>query len=148
MIYRTQKTMKILYITGLCFAVAGLTGCLDREAMNATLANSCQKGVSFLLDEYVNIKSVKDTSFSKVADKRDGDTKVTLNALVDDNNLDVERSYSCNFVVKTGFLNNSFSANISQIDMGEGNVYGRKDGEILGGLSRWLDITKEAESAL
>ena len=133
---------------GLCLAMAGLSSCVDREEMNATLANSCQTGVASLLGEYVSIKTVKDTGFSTVADKRDGDTKITLKAIVDDNNLDVERSYSCNFFVKTGFLNNSFSANISQIDMGDGDVYGRKEGEIRGGMNKWMDITKEAESAL
>jgi len=146
--YSAPKTMKFLYITGLCLIVAGLAGCVDRDEANAKLALSCQKGVSFLLDEYVTIKSVHNTSFTKVADKNDGDVRVTLDVVVDDNHLDIDRSFSCNFIEKTGFLNNSHSANITQIDMGNGEVYGRKDGKIIGGMNKWLNITKEAESVL
>lgn len=144
----TPKTMKFLYIAGLFGLIIGLSGCVDREQANATLAQSCQKGVSFLLGEYTTIKSVKNTSFSKVADKDDGDVRVTLDVVVDESHLDVDKSYSCNFFEKTGFLSNSFSANISQIDMGNGEIYGRKDGRIYGGMNKWLDITKEAESVL
>ena len=146
--YFTFKTMKFLHIIGFLALIVGLTGCVDREQANATLAQSCQKGVSFLLGEYTTIKSVKNTTFSKVADKDDGDVRVTLDVVVDENHLDVEKTYSCNFFEKTGFLSNSFSANISQIDMGDGEIYGRKDGRIHGGMNKWLDITKEAESVL
>ena len=146
--YNVNKSMKFLYIIGLGSMILALAGCVDREQANATLASSCQKGVSFLLGEYSTIKSVKNATFSKVADKNDGDTRVTLDVIVDENHLDIDKSYSCNFFEKTGFLSGSFSANISQIDMSAGDIYGRKDGQIHGGMNKWLDITKEAESVL
>lgn len=144
----THKTMKILYIAGAFGLMISLSGCVDREQVNARLALSCQKGVSFLLDDYKTIKSVKNSSFSKPDNRGDGDVRVTLDVVVDDRNLDVEQSYSCNYIEEIGLFGMSYSVNITQVDMGNGEIYGSKDGQIYGGMNKWLDITKEAESVL
>lgn len=143
-----NKTMNFLYVICVLGLGVYLAGCTDRAQVNDALLASCQKGISYLLGQYSMIKSVEEASFTKLAGKDDGDIRVELDVIVDENHLDVRKSYSCNFFVKTGFLNSSFSANIAQIDMGNGEIYGRKDGQIYGGMNKWLNITKEAESAL
>lgn len=143
-----NKTMNFLYLICVLGGGVFLASCTDRDQVNDALSASCQKGISYLLGQYSMIKSVEEASFTRLAGKDDGDIRVVLDVIVDENHLDVRKSYSCNFFVKTGFLNSSFSANIAQIDMGNGEIYGRKDGQIYGGMNKWLNITKEAESAL
>ena len=147
--YKTNsKSIKFLHIFALLALTITLGGCVDRDEADAKLVQACQKGVVYLLDEYSLIKSIKATHFSSVANKEDGDRRVTMDVVIDENYLDVEKSFSCNFIENKGFLGMSYSANISQIDMGDGQIYGRKDGEIYGGMNKWLNITKEAEAAL
>ena len=120
-----------------------LSGCVSRNEADKKLAQVCQKAVEIFLPDYQKIKSVKKTEFSVPANPDDGDRHVVLHVVLDDNYLDENKTYSCNFYEHRGFLNTSYSADIAQIDMGDGTVYGRKDGEILGGFDNWQKVAKK-----
>ncbi|MAE50833.1 MAG: hypothetical protein CMH27_03380 [Micavibrio sp.] len=142
------KTMKILCLAGLVTSVLALGGCVSRDQADAKLVLACQKGVEYLLDDYSMIKSIKQTNFSNIANKMDGDRRVVMDVVVDENYLEIDKTFSCNFFENRGLMGMNYSANLAQIDMGDGDVYGRKDDQILGGMNKWLNITKEVEAYL
>ena len=78
----------------------------------------------------------------------DGDRRVVMDVVVDENYLEIDKTFSCNFFENRGLMGMNYSANLAQIDMGDGDVYGRKDDQILGGMNKWLNITKEVEAYL
>lgn len=141
------RNARLLSILSLGVVTLSLGGCIDRAQADAKLAAACQKGVQLLLTEGYTIQSVKNTAFSKAQDG-DGQRRVEMDVMVDENHLPVERRYSCNFYESSGFLGMNYSASIAQVDMGEAGVFGRKDGKILGGMEKWMAITETVDAGL
>lgn len=132
-----------LSITSLLF----LTACVSREQADAKLVKGCKAAVELYLEDGYSIKEIKDTKFSNVANTIDGDRKVTLTVLESDGWYETDKTYSCNFAEQFGAMKTSYSAEIYQVDA-NGNIYGKKDGNIIGGFNEWSKITGAVADAM
>ncbi|MFP4313140.1 MAG: hypothetical protein ACLFR0_02325 [Alphaproteobacteria bacterium] len=135
-------TLSLLAITGL-----SLSACVDRAQADERLKRGCAAGVELFIPEGFTLKEIKNASYSKPR-SGEGDRKVTLTVVESDGWYDGEKTYSCNFVESFGFLKMSHDANIYQIDMGNGQIHGKKDGKIVSGFDEWLKITETIDNAM
>ena len=124
-----------------------LGACVNREQADARLKKGCTAAIEAFLTDGYSIKEVKSASYSEVPDRLDGDRKVSLTISESDGWYESERTYSCNFVEDLGIFNSSHKANIYQLDM-HNKVYGKKDGQIVGGLNEWAKITDAVNDAM
>lgn len=133
----------LLSVSSLLF----LSGCVDRAQADAKLQRGCAAGVALYVPEGFTIKEVKGATFSD-AKNGEGDRRVTLTVMQSDGWYDEEKTYFCNFAEGFGFMQMSHNAEIYQIDMGDGRVFGKKDGDIVGGFAEWQRITGAVDKAL
>lgn len=134
-------------IFALIIATFSLSACVERDQADAKLQRGCAAGVALYLQEGFTIKEVKGAEFSK-PDNNEGDRRVALTVVESDGWYDADKTYFCNFAEQFGFLNSSHDAEIYQIDMGDGRIFGKKDGDIVGGFAEWQKITGAVDKAL
>lgn len=138
-----KKFVLFLSFSSLVF----LSACVSREQADAKLQRGCAAGIALYMPEGFTIKEVKGATFSDAKDG-EGDRRVALTVLQSDGWYDEDKTYHCNFAEGFGFLKMSHSAEIYQIDMGDEQVYGKKDGNIVGGFAEWQKITGAVDKAL
>ncbi len=128
-------------------SVLVLTGCVTREQADARIARGCAAGVEVFLDEGFKIKEIKDKFFKDSVEFGHGYRHVILRAVESDDWLDVDKEYECVFAEGFGFLNNSHTATIYQLNV-NGQTYGNKGGKLLGSFQDHLKLTEIVEQAM
>lgn len=138
---------KNIFLTLGIFSLIFLTSCVDRDQADAKLKIGCAAAIELFLEEGYSIKEIKDANYSKPANNLDGDRKVTLTVLESDGWYETDKTYSCTFAEDFGMFNATHKANIYQVNMND-QVYGKKDGKIVGGFDAWLKITNTVDKAM
>ncbi len=139
--------MKKLIIIGL--SVSLLTACGEsRDAKDKKLALGCQAGVKSLLsmDRYDrNFDRVKTKAFaSENEGRRVNMTGVTKNKQY---GYEQDEKFNCLFAEGTELGPFGYKAEIQQINVGDETI-GKKDGQILGDLNDFMEITGAVAAAL
>lgn len=124
-----------------------LSSCVDRAQADKKLERGCAAGIALYVPENFSIKETKGATFSD-AKAGEGDRRVALTVVQSDGWYDEEKTYYCNFAESFGFMKMSHRAEIYQIDLGDGRVFGKQDGNIVGGFAEWQKITGAVDKAL
>lgn len=128
-------------------ALALLTGCVSRQQADERLARGCAAGVEAFLADTYKIKEIKDKIFSKSEEEGNGFRDVTLKYVESDGWADVDKEARCTFAEEFGLFGMTHTANIYQVSV-NGQVYGKKGGEIIGGYDEILKLTEKVDRAM
>lgn len=134
----------IAFITGL--STLALAGCVSQDQADAKMAKGCAAGISTLIAPK-EIKEVKSQNFSNEENAEGLHRRVTLDILQKDGWVEMDKSYSCLFAQEWGFFKMGHRALVVQIKIDD-TVYGKKDGEILGGFQDFLKLTEVMDAAM
>jgi hypothetical protein len=125
-----------------------LTACnVDRNQADARLVKACEAGVNLFIEDGREVKEIKSVSFSVPDIRSEGDRRVSMLVHEGDGWHGTDKTFSCSFIERLGLMG-SYSANIYQIDMGEGRIYGQKDGKIMGSYDEWSRVTDTVDRML
>lgn len=123
-----------------------LTGCVNREQADATLAKGCAAGVASLLPEGTTLGDVRKSEFS--ASPEGPNTRhVTITAVTMDGYLEQEATYECIFEESFGFMNASHTASIYQVRV-NGQIYGKSGNQIQGSFDDFVKLTDAIRKAM
>lgn len=137
--------MKLRFLFAV-FLSLPLCSCVDRDQADARLARGCEAAAALFLPEGTTIREVRKRVFS-AAEEGAGFRRVVLTAIETDGWSDVDKAYECVFVEEFGFLGNGYTAQIERLTA-DGNIYGKKEGKILGEFGDHLKLTETVEKAL
>jgi hypothetical protein len=137
-----KKTMIVM--AGI--SALALSGCVSQDQADAKMAKGCAAGIGSLIAPK-EIKEVKSQNFSAEENAEGMHRRVTLDILQKDGWVETDKSYSCLFAQEWGFLNMNHRALVVQIKIDD-TVYGKKDGEILGGFQDFLKLTEVMDAAM
>ena len=131
----------------LSLSALALTGCVSQDQADAKMAKGCAAGVGALLTEPKEIIVVKTENFSNEETSEGLHRRVTLEATEKDGWVEMDKSYTCLFAQEWGFFKSSHRALLVQVKIGE-EIYGKRDGEILGGFEDFLKLTETVDGAM
>lgn len=137
----------LLKMCSLIICLAVLTGCVSREEADAKLGKACKAAAGLLLTDGFTVKSVNNVDAGTTAEFGGGYRKITVSVTESDSWLDVDKDYKCVFAEEFGIFNSSFDADLFQIDV-DGQVFGMKDGQILGGPEMQIKLDRAVKSVL
>lgn len=138
--------MKKTVIVMAGISALALSGCVSQDQADAKMAKGCAAGIGSLIAPK-EIKEVKSQNFSAEENAEGMHRRVTLDILQKDGWVETDKSYSCLFAQEWGFLNMNHRALVVQIKIND-TVYGKKDGEILGGFQDFLKLTEVMDAAM
>ncbi len=127
-----------------------LTACVSQDQMDVKMSKGCAAGVNTLLDERGNdkkIKEIKTTNYSNEQAEGGLHRRVTFEAIEEDGWLELDKTYSCLFMQEWGIFKSSHKALLVQVKIDD-QLYGKKDGTILGGFEDFLKLTRAVDDAM
>lgn len=125
-----------------------LSACVKQEDADIKMAKGCEAGINALLaDQNKQIKEIKVQRYANEEAEGGLHRRITIEAIEKDGWLELEKQYSCLFMQEWGFFKSSHNALLVQIQMGD-EIYGKKDGKILGNLQDFLNLTGVVERAM
>lgn len=136
-----NKFLSALFLLGVVLA---LSGCISRAEADARLAIGCAAGVELFLPEGFEIKQIKDQIFRDDPEFGSGYREVRLFAVQSDGWYDDEKEFRCIFAEDMAPFGLSHTATIYQLQIDD-EIYGKKDGKILGSFEDHLRLTETVE---
>ena len=137
--------MRIFLITLLSLS---LTACVSQDQADIKMAKGCVAAVNALLkDDGKEIMEVKSKNYAQEEAEGGLHRRVTIGAIEKEGWLELEKEYSCLFMQQWGMFKASHKALLVQVKI-EDELYGKKDGVILGDFEDFLGITKVVDSAM
>jgi len=137
--------MRILPIIFVSFL---LTGCVTQDQMDVKMAKGCTAGVNALLaKEGKEIGEIKTKRYANEDAEGGLHRRITLEAIEKDGWVELDKSYSCLFMQEWGMFKSSHKALMVQMKIDE-ELYGKKDGSILGDFQDFLELTKVVDGAM
>lgn len=125
-----------------------LTGCITQDQADVKMAKGCAAGVDALLAESGKmIGEIKTKNYSNEQAEGGLHRRITLEGIEKDGWLELDKTYSCLFMQEWGLFKSSQRAMLVQIKIDD-EVYGKKDGTILGSFDDFLKLTKVIDSAM
>lgn len=131
----------------LLLAVSVLSGCGDnREAKDRKLALGCQAGIKALLAEEKYDRQIDKVTGKKFTSEADG-RRVILKAVTKNKEFGYpkDESFDCLFSETSNFF--GYKAEVQQLNIGE-DVFGKKDGQIIGDMNDFLALTGAVEAGM
>ena len=125
-----------------------LTGCVNQNQADVKMAKGCAAGVNSLLEE--SGKIISEIKVQRYADEQaEGGLhrRIILEGIEKDGWLELDKSYSCLFMQEWGLFKNSHHALLVQVKI-EDQIYGKKDGTILGSFDDFLNLTRVVDAAM
>ena len=137
--------MRILPIIFVSFL---LTGCVTQDQMDIKMAKGCSAGVNALLaKEGKEIGEIKTKRYANENAEGGLHRRITLEGIEKDGWVELDKSYSCLFMQEWGMFKSSHRALMVQIKIDE-ELYGKRDGQILGDFQDFLELTKVVDGAM
>lgn len=127
-------------------SVLALTGCVDQPAADAKMAKGCEAAIAAMIAPK-EILSIGDKSFADEQTEGSIYRRVSIKIMEKDGWLETEQTYSCLFAQEWGFLNQSHTALLEQLVIGD-TIYGKKDGKIMGSLDDFMKLMNTADTAM
>ena len=124
-----------------------LTSCVTREQADERLARGCAAAVELFLDEGFKIKEIKNKKFENSSEFGNSYRKVTLFAVESDDWLTLDKEYDCTFAEEYGIFNSTHRTSIYQVHVND-QIYGMKDGMIIGDMKDHLKLTETVDNAM
>lgn len=128
-------------------AIALLSGCVSQDAADEKMAKGCQTGVNALLESGQSI-TVKSTNYSFEDNLEGKHRRVTLETVLKDGWLELDKTYSCLFAQQWGMFKSSHAAVLVQVRFPDGTIIGKKDGMIMGELSDFVKLSDTVQEAM
>tara|TARA_B100001989_G_scaffold242481_1_gene209284 strand:+ start:299 stop:727 length:429 start_codon:yes stop_codon:yes gene_type:complete len=139
-----KSGLKILSVA-ICLTL--LTGCVSREQANDKLGKACEVAASIFLEDGFTIKTVKRVTSKPSKEYGDSYRDVTVFVTESDSWIDIEKEYECVFAEEFGMFNTSFDADLYRIEV-DGQVFGMKDGQIIGDPNTHMKLMNAVQSAM
>jgi hypothetical protein len=125
-----------------------LAGCVSQEQADLKMARGCTAAVDALLsDEDIEIKEVLSKDFTNQHTPDGLMRRVEINAIEKDGWLEGEETYSCLFFQEWALMRSAHRAMLVQVKIKD-DVYGKKDGTILGNFEDFLKIVVVVDAAM
>lgn len=137
--------MRLLFI---CLLSLSLTACVDQNTADIKMAKGCRAGVDALLKK--DGREISEVKAERYADEQtEGGLhrRITIEAIEKDGWLELDKKYTCLFAQEWGLFKSSHHALLVQIEIDD-QLYGKKDGVILGELQDFLDLTRTVGTAM
>lgn len=134
---------KALFATAAVFL---LTGCVTQQQADIKMAEGCAAGIQSLISPK-EIKEVKTKNFSDEQVEGGLHRRVTLGIVEKDGWAEYDKEYSCLFMQDWGLFKMSHRALLVQVKIDD-DVYGKKDGTILGNMQDFLKLTNVVDGAM
>ncbi|PZP56172.1 MAG: hypothetical protein DI586_04615 [Micavibrio aeruginosavorus] len=128
-------------------AISLLSACGDgRGEKDKKLALGCQAGLKALLAQDKFDRQIDKVTSRKFKDESEG-RRVTLKATTKNKQFGYEKdeSFNCLFAETSNIL--GWKAEVQQLNIGE-DVFGKKDGQIIGDMNDFLELTGAVEAAM
>lgn len=138
--------MKFFTIPLCILSLALLSGCVNRDKADATLAKGCAAGAGIYLPDGTEIKELK-SHRAKPDLTGAGDRMVEITVHEGDGWYDADKTYSCIFNESFGFLNTTHSAEIVQLNK-DGQIYGKIDGADMDAYNEWVQLGNAVSNAM
>lgn len=125
-----------------------LGGCITQDQADTKMAKGCAAGVNALLeDEGKEIGEIKVQRYANEQAEGGLHRRITLEAVEKDGWLELDKEYSCLFMQEWGLFKSSQRALLVQVKI-DNQLYGKKDGTILGSFDDFLKLTKVVDGAM
>lgn len=138
-----MKRFTVLSVLSCAFL---LTGCVTQEQADAKMAKGCEAGVNALISPRT-IQEIKVRRYTDEQAEGGLHRRITLEAVEKDGWLELDREYSCLFMEEWSLFKSGHKALLIQVNA-DGEVYGKKDGRIIGDLDDFLALTDAVETAM
>lgn len=125
-----------------------LSACVNQDQVDVKMAKGCAAGVNALIkDTGREISEIKTQRYANEQAEGGLHRRVTIEGIEKDGWLELDKSYSCLFEQHWGFFKSSHQAILVQVKI-EDELYGKKDGSILGSFDDFLKLTRVVDSAM
>ena len=125
-----------------------LTACISQDQADTKMAKGCTAGINALIkDQGKEIMEIKTQNFSQEQAEGGLHRRVTIGAIEKEGWLELDKEYSCLFMQQWGFFKSSHSALLVQVKI-EDDLYGKKDGTIMGDFDDFLELTRVVDAAM
>jgi hypothetical protein len=125
-----------------------LTACISQDNADVKMAKGCVAAVNALIkDDGKEIMEVKSKNYAQEDAEGGLHRRVTINAIEKEGWLELDKEYSCLFMQQWGLFKSSHNALLVQVKI-EDELYGKKDGTIIGDFEDFLKLTKVVDSAM
>jgi hypothetical protein len=128
-------------------SVLALTGCVTQQQADEKLKKGCEAAVAAMI-EPTTIKEIK--SSTAADEKTMGSTfrRVVIKYTENDDFAESEREGSCLFSQQWGFFKSSHAALLEQVVYNEGEIIGKKDGNIQGDMNAFMKLNEKVDAAM
>lgn len=125
-----------------------LTACVSQEDADVKMAKGCVAGVNALISEDGReISEVKSREYSSKNVEGSLHRQIVVEAVEKDGWLELDKEYNCLFAQQWGLFKMFHKALLVQITV-DNATYGKKDGEIIGGIEEFLKLTGAVDQAM
>lgn len=125
-----------------------LSGCITQDQADVKMAKGCAAGINALLaDDGKEISEIKVKRYASEQAEGGLHRRITFEAIEKDGWLELDKEYSCLFMQEWGLFKRSQRAMLVQIKIDD-NLYGKKDGTILGSFEDFLKLAKVVDGAM
>ena len=125
-----------------------LTACVTQDQMDVKMSKGCAAGVNSLIENSGReVKEIKVINFSNEQAEGGLHRRVQFGAIEKEGWLELEKEYSCLFVQEWSVFKLGHKALLVQVKIDE-ELYGKKDGTILGSFDDFLNLTKVTDGAM
>lgn len=130
----------------ICLCAIALSGCVNRQQADDTLAKGCLAGVNAMMPEGETAGEIKEKSFS-MSPEGPNMRHVKIKTTAADGWIEEDRPFECIFEETFGFLKSSHVASIYQLRVGD-QIYGKSGNEIRGSFEDFTKITDAIREAM
>lgn len=124
-----------------------LSACVTQDQADVKMAKGCAAGINALLTDGKEIMEIKAKRYASEETEGGLHRRVIFEAIEKDGWLELEKEYSCLFMQEWGLFKSYHRALVVQVKIDE-QLYGKKDGTILGGFDDFLKLTKVMDGAM
>ena len=136
--------MRLFIITLLSLS---LTACVTQDQADVKMAKGCVAGINALLDNAKEIKEVKIQRYASEQAEGGLHRRITIEGIEKDGWLELDKKYSCLFAQEWGLFKSSHTALLVQMQIDD-EIYGKKNGVILGKLEDFLKLIDVVDTAM
>ena len=123
-----------------------LSACVTQDQADVKMAKGCAAGIDSLI-EPKKIKEIKAQRFANEQAEGGLHRRITLEILEEDGWMELDQEYSCLFMQEWGLFKSSHRALIVQVKIDD-QIYGKKDGQIIGGIDDFLALANVVDIAM
>ncbi len=130
-----------------CSALLLLSGCVSQEKADTKMAAGCEAGINALIKP-VTLSEIKSKNFSNEETSEGMHRRITIEAVAKDGWKETTNTYSCLFAQQWGLFRTSHAAILMQIKKPDGKIIGKKDGQLVGSMQDFLNLTGTVNGAM